>query len=240
MLIGLISFILGVLLSSSFIFFTYDKQNILHAIQAIGSIAIMLSAFIALISYFLNQKSRREDNKIAKSKINLDLAVELLEHAYNTLTKNNTDEIPLNDRMVWLTCARQLLASNKISKNISYDEHKYIYNEYRIYWRTKLYLFLNQHNKALNVRFFADKAKHALSTTTDERLPLSEQSLAVIFRFLEMDENEDEELIAVKKFSDEEIAKHKRMGFSGLAEHLQEFRDYMEAIKTQKVSTIEV
>jgi len=106
----------------------------------------MLSAFVALISYFLNQKSRNEDNKIAKSKINLDLAVELLEHAYVTLSKNRPDELPLNDRMIWLTCARQLLASDKISIKITYDEHKYMYNEYKIYWRTKLYLFLNQHN----------------------------------------------------------------------------------------------
>jgi len=64
-------------------------------------------------------------------------------------------------------------------------------------------------------------------------MPLSEQSLAVIFRFLEMHEDEDKELISIKKFSDEEINKHKRMGFSGLAEHLQEFRDYIKSIKSQ-------
>jgi hypothetical protein len=199
MLIGFISFIIGVCLSSFFIFFTCDKQNVLQSIQAIGSIGIMLSAFVALISYFLNQKSRNEDNKIAKSKINLDLAVELLEHAYVTLSRNRPDELPLNDRMIWLTCSRQLLASNKISIKITHDEHKYMYNEYKIYWRTKLYLFLNQHNNKLNIRYFADKKEHALSTPTNERMPLSEQSLAVIFRFLEMHEDEDKELIEIKR-----------------------------------------
>lgn len=231
----ILSFILGVILAVVFIFFTVNNKNILQSIQAIGSIGIMLGAFIALNSYRLNVESKKEDDKIAKSKINLDLALEFLEHAYETLTNNNENRVPKNNRMLWLTCARQLLASKKFSEEIYYKEHKYIYEEYEEYWRTKLFLFLDKHKKQLDKRYFADKAEDAIATHLTERLPLAEQSLAVIFRFIEWEEGKEDKIKDIDRFSDEEIKGYKLVGgFEGLADHLEEFRDYIKSRTTKK------
>lgn len=233
-LIVAISLIFGVLLACIFIPFTFDKQSILQPMQAIGSIGIMLGAFIALYNYRLNVDSREEDDKIAKSKINLDLALEFLKHAYETLTNNNPSRVPINDRVLWLTCARQLLASKKFSEKISYDEHKYIYDEYEDYWRTKLFLFLEKHKKALDKRYFAEKAEHALSTPADERQPLNAKSLAVVFRFIEWDKSREDKVRSIEELSEKEIDNHKVFGFEGLADHFLEFQDHMESIRNKK------
>lgn len=217
---NILSFISGVFLTAIFIFFTFDKQSILQPIQAIGSIGIMLGAFIALNTYRLNVESKKKDDIIAKSKINLDLALEFLEHAYETLTNNNPNEVPINDRVLWLTCARQLLASEEMRKKIEHVEHKYVYKEYEDYWRTKLYSFLDQHKEKLDKRYFADKAEHALSTPEGERLPLHAKSLAVVFRFIEWDENRVDKIASIDELSEEEVNK---TVFRGLLEHIKEF-----------------
>lgn len=229
------SFILGVSLASIFIFCTYDQKIVLQSIQAIGSIGIMLGAFIALNSYRLNIESKKKDDIISKSKIKLDLALEFLKHAYETLTNNKPNKVPINDRVLWLTCARQLLASKKFSEEISYDEHKYIYDEYEDFWRTKLFLFLEKHKKELDKRYFAEKKEHALSTPEDERQPLNAKSLAVIFRFIEWDKSREDKVRSIEELSKEEIDKHKVFGFEGLADHFLEFEDYMESIRNKKV-----
>ena len=230
----ILSFFVGAILAVIFIFLTVDNKSILQSIQTFSSMGIMFGAVIALITYHLHAKTKKEDDKIAKSKIKLDLALEFLEHAYETLTNNNVNRIPKNDRMLWLTCARQLLASKKFSEEITHDEHKYIYDEYEDYWQTKLSIFLEKHKNSLNKRYFAEKAEHAMLTSGDERMPLSEQSLAVIFRFVDWNEDREDKIINIDLFSDEEIKKHKLFGFTGLADHIQEFRDYRKSITTKK------
>lgn len=223
------AFIFGILLASLFFYFTADKKNILQSMQAIGSLGIMSSAFIALAAYASNQKSKKQDELIARSKINLDLALDFLKHAYETLTNNNPNEVPINDRVLWLTCARQLLASKKISDDIEHGEHKYVYKEYEDYWRTKLYSFLEKHKEELNKRYFAEKAEHAIVTPTDARQPLHEKSLAVIFRFIEWDKDREDKVLNIDDFSKEEIKRHQLFGFEGLADHLLEFRNHKKS-----------
>ena len=84
----------------------------------------------------------------------------------------------------------------------------------------------------MDVRYFADKEEHAFSTPTNERQPLSEESLAVVFRFIKWQEDRDDLIKSVKKFTDEEIEHHSWFGFQGLAEHLKEFREYLINLKT--------
>lgn len=217
--------LLGVLISAIFILIILNNQTGVLLVQAIGSIGILISAFIALISYLLNLNSKKNEIKKSQSKSNLDLSLEFLKHSFETLTNGDEKNIPKNDRIIWLTCARQILTAQDISKNITEDDHKKIYYEYENFWRTKFHSFLEQFKDTMDNRYFAEKPEHALFTEIGDRDPLSEKSLAVIFRFIKWQENRIDPIKNIEKFSDEEIDNHEWFGFRGLAEHLKEFRD---------------
>lgn len=227
-----IGFILGIVLSSIFILILLNKPINIPIIQAIGSIGILISAFIALISYLLNLDSKKSEIEKNQSKSNLDLSLDFLKHSYETLTSGDEKTIPKNDRLIWLTASRQILTAQKVSEEITDENHKKIYSEYENYWRTKFYSYLEQFKNDMDVRYFAEKEEHALSTPTDERQPLSEESLAVIFRFIKWQESRDDLIKSVKKFTDDEIENHDWFGFRGLLEHLQEFKNYLNNLKT--------
>lgn len=203
----ILSFILGAIIACIFIFFTVDKENILQSIQAFGSLGILFGAVIAFMTYKLHEDSKKKDEKIAKSKINLDLALEFLKHAYETLTNNNPNVVPKNDRLLWLTCARQILASEEMYEKIYHPEHQDVYKEYKDYWRTKLYSLLDQYNEELDVRYFeGEKGQH-----------LDEKSLAVVFKFIEWDKERVDKVL-----DRDELLETEAIEFRGLHRYLKD------------------
>jgi len=223
----------GTIISSIFIFYLLEYPKSIPVVQALGSIGILFSASIALSGYILNLKSKKDELSKDKSKTNLDLSLEFLKHSFETLSNRDETKAPINDRIIWLTCARQILTAQEISEKITEIEHKDIYFEYKNFWQTKFYTYLEQHKDKMNKGYFSDKAEYTLSTPIEVRQPLSGKSLAVIFRFIVLQDDKNDKIKNIKDFTNEEIKQHLTFKFNGLAEYLNESRVYLENIKNK-------
>lgn len=225
-LLFILGFMVGFILSGILIIYLLNYPTNIVILQAFGSIGILISAIIAFATYIMNTINKSKDININKSKSNLDLSLEFLKHSYETLTNGNEMLIPRKDRLIWLTSSRQILTAQNISKEISEESHKKIYYEYENFWRTKFYSFLESFKSDMDIRYFADKKEHALCTQLEDRQPLAEESLAVIFRFTKWQENREDLIPKICPFTNEEIEKFKFSGYQGLADHLEEFKKY--------------
>ncbi len=192
----------------------------LSIIQSIGSIAIVLSATVAIFTYL---RTKKEES----SKVKLDFCLGMFEKAYEVFTNKNDELIPLNDRMVWLTTARLITTAMKASCEITSTSYKSIYEDYEFYWRTKFYNYLEKHKSDMDKRYYAEKPEDALCTDIEDRQPLAEESLVVIYRFIKWKEGYVDKIRGIGTFTQNEIEGF-NIGYTGLSDHITEFRSYSD------------
>lgn len=143
-----------------------------------------------------------------------------LEKAYDTLKPSKPGDPPINDRLLWLTSARMLKTSENLSNKILFDSHRDAYIEDRQYWRTKFWNII----KSLPSEYYAEKPEHLIMHNAQDRAPLAESSLYVIYKFMEWPKDYQDPLDNYR-FTDEEIETMQVRGPRGLGDLLAKHRE---------------
>lgn len=206
----------------------------LALIQAIAAAGVLLSVSLTAMTYALNSRKHAAEVEWDRSKLTMESAITLIERAYEILTLNGTEKVPPNDRHVWLTCARHILAAQELSMDISEPTHAKVYQEHLEYWRTRFYSLLSPLGKEgspMGPTYFVEKPEDTFGYSGATRPPLAEKSLAVVFRFIEWPKNREDRLHDVPLFKDEEIDHYRLFAHDGLGRHLKAIRDYEKSSK---------
>jgi len=218
--------------------------GVLFFIAAIGSLilyfqnkldgVIPAATFAALFGVFLNEASKAADKQVQRSKFLLEQSLSGFNHAVGILGDGN------NDRRTWISAARILQQSLELSKRITENEHKSILQIEMDRYRHQLWEILNPDDERITPAFFYgvsdsnldihEAAKKSSLPTLGEprgRLSsihtLSEQSLLVIWNFMEFPEDYAEPLHDT--FSREQIERL-RLRHRPLYEYLEHKQTY--------------
>lgn len=222
--------VLGFLLAGVVFVGIADEPARLPLVQALAAAGALLGISVAALTYALNSQKHVADAEWARSKLAMESAIVLIERAYEILTINDTIKTPPpNDRHVWLTCARHILAGQDIAKEITEPTHKKVFDEHLEYWRTRFYSVLSPLGKeggTMNEFYFAEKPEHVFSYSGDVRPPISEKSLAVVFRFIEWPQEREDRLKEVAPFTEKEIDHYRIFAHKGLGRHLELIHTY--------------
>lgn len=203
-------------------------DNVLDKINAIGTFA---SAIVALLAYLITIKYKKDDTRKNSSKANLNLTLEFLQHSFETLSNNKENELPKNDRLIWLTCARQIITAQDLSKNITENDDKKSYETYREFWRVKFLELFRENIAKIDIKYFREKEEdlifiqNNIATTVENkkesRNPISKDSLNVILAFIYSEESQY--LSLDMKLSDKQIILI-RFDFPIFYEYLEEYK----------------
>lgn len=203
-------------------------DNVLDKINAIGTFT---SAIVALLAYLITIKYKKDDTRKNSSKANLNLTLEFLQHSFETLSNNKENELPKNDRLIWLTCARQIITAQDLSKNITENDDKKSYETYREFWRVKFLELFRENIAKIDIKYFREKEEdlifiqNNIATTVENkkesRNPISKDSLNVILAFIYSEESQY--LSLDMKLSDKQIILI-RFDFPIFYEYLEEYK----------------
>ncbi len=171
--------------------------TLLAGIQAMGSVAIAVSAFVAYRLFRANVQRHTEEDGRAESKTYLDESLALLERAYETFTRHGENP-PANNRLLWFSTARMIVRYRKMKARIGENDHKAIADETEEYVRLRFSSLLRDANEALTLEYFMpdnDPYHHEV---------VSRKAIAVVFDFAKwpdgmidpLDEVNDVELFA--------------------------------------------
>ncbi len=152
-------------------------QSYLPSIQAVGSLAILASATVALSLYRATTKRHIDEDKFKSSEAFLSEAKAQLEKTYQLFSGENDDSPPENTRVHWLTVARMIVRYNKIKRLIKEPPHIDIIEENEEFCRHKFYTLLNRNSEELTFDYFMSPEHRHGGNKTDRK------SIAVIFDF---------------------------------------------------------
>jgi hypothetical protein len=181
-------------------------------------VAGVLAALLAVTANMVHSRSREY----------LDEASSLLKRAYDTLAQLNEKGLPKNDRFIWLTAARLILASDELAKKIDLKNHRRIYQETRMYWRGRFFDLLRIDKGFFPQDYFAESPEHTFLWGEGVRPPLSIPSITVIYRFIEWPTDAPDPIHGVPPFSSSEIERMENLGINGLAAHLRTSEKFMK------------
>lgn len=155
----------------------------------------------------------------------LESATELLEKAYDLLARTDESGRPKNSRIQWLGAARLLRSAENIGKRISVSSHKAIYREQREYWRARFSDLINPTVEGFPEEYFAESPGTMIAWSDDNRDPLAESSLTVLYRFVRWPKGFADAIKCDPKFTDDEISKMELFGPRGLGKLMRKVRE---------------
>ncbi|WP_126454816.1 hypothetical protein [Sulfuriflexus mobilis] len=186
----------------------------------------LCTLFAIVIGLGVAIKKFKAEFEWRKSEVYLEQAKELYQLAYNALIIDESTNYPVNNRRVWLTSARRLLAAEAMSKKITEESHKISIDEYIEYWRVQfsdLLSFDSNDRPASNKEYFYEKG--ALYHWSDSsRAPIHESSIAVIYRFMKWNEDRENYLKNVDDFNEDEIHRMEIFDARGVGAYIREIR----------------
>ena len=173
---------------------------------------------VAFIAFLVNWRRARSDDI-------LKAATDMLEKAYETLASKDAPNEPTNRRLSWLSAARLIATAEKLEKDITDSNHLLVYAAKKEYWRTRLYeLIFPSPPEGLPSSFYAEEPEHMIAYSNEDREPLSEKSIVLLYRFISWPEAIRDPIGEVPNFTDEEIEKMRAFGPRGLGELLVKVR----------------
>lgn len=187
------------------------------SILDLGPFLISVGVLVALLTFLL---TRRRD----RSADFLEAATDLLEKAFQTLSPEAQATQPPNDRRTWLSAARLISAAEKVGAQISEESHLLIFREEREYWRGRIYDLIFPSTEGLPSNFYAEQPEHMISHSNEDRAPLSEKSLAYLYRFVRWPEGLPDPIGDESVFTEMEIEKMCTFGPRGLGNLLAQVR----------------
>jgi hypothetical protein len=152
-------------------------QSYVPSIQAIGSLAILASATVALSLYRATTTRHLKEDEFKASEAFLSEAKALLEKTYELFSGEDDDAPPKNSRVLWLTVARMIVRYQKLKELITERPHIDIIDENEEFWRYKFYSLLDRNSEALSGNYFRSPDDKHGGNKTDKK------SIAVIFDF---------------------------------------------------------
>lgn len=187
------------------------------SILDLGPLLVAAGVLTALVAFLVNLgRARSED--VMKA------ATDLMEKAYEKLAPTDGSTQPTNRRLSWLSAARLIVTAEKLANAITEPSQQLIYREKREYWRTRLYELICPSIEGLPSSFYAESPEHMIAHSGDVREPLSEKSLAFLYRFVRWPENMPDPLRSEPNFTDEEIDRMYSFGPRGLGNLIAEAR----------------
>lgn len=157
---------------------TFDWiHSYVPSIQAVGSLAILASATVALSLYRTTTTRHLQEDKFKASEAFLSEAKVSLEKIYELFSGGDEDVPPENSRVMWLTVARMIVRYQKLKALITEPPHIEIIEENEEFWRYKFYSLLDRNSGALSRNYFLSP-EHRHNGNKIYR-----KSIAVIFDF---------------------------------------------------------
>lgn len=183
----------------------------------IGPTFVIAGVLTALVAFLVNLSRARSEDV-------LEAATDLLEKAYEKLAPHGDSTQPSNRRLTWLSAARLIATAERLGKHLTEPSHQLIYREKREHWRTRLYELICPSIEGLPSSFYAESPEHMIAYSGRVRDPLSEKSLAYLYRFVRWPEGLPDPLGDEPPFTDEEIDRMQTFGPRGLGNLLAEVR----------------
>ena len=204
-------------------FFAWINYN-LATFQAIGSLAIAVSAIVAFLLYRLNIKRHQDEDKYKASETFLRESIMILERSFDIFTdKGANTNPPRNDRLLWLTTARFIRRFYRMRSKVSVKEHIEIIDEHEEYHRFQFNKLLKENKDNFTKEYFK----------TNESVSIDKKSMAVIFDFAKWTEEKTE---PISEVNDKELfAKDVIIPDQyGALEFLKEDQDYWNEVNEIK------
>lgn len=186
-------------------------------ITDIGPLLVGAGVLTALATFLVNLRRGRSEDL-------LDAAIGLLEKAYEKLEPEDGSNLPSNSRRSWLSSARLAATAERLAAGISENSHRLIYEETKEHWRTRLHELIFPSTEGLPSSFYAENPEHMISWSETDRDPLSEKSLAFLYRFIRWPDDAHDPLSDEPNFTDDEIEKMRSFGPRGLGDLLSKVR----------------
>jgi hypothetical protein len=188
----------------------------ISSISEIAPLFVLAGVLTAVLAFIFNLRRGRSEDI-------LEAATDLLEKAFEVLAGkegNLTDH-----RHAWLSSSRLIATAEKLSKDLTEPSHKTIYREKREYWRSSFYDLIFPHPpEGLPSSFYAEKPEHMIFHSGEVRDPLSEMSLAFMYRFIRWPEGMTDPIGGEARFTDDEIERMCTFGPRGLGNLISEAR----------------
>ena len=159
---------------------------------------IIAGVLTALITLIINQFHKDLERLHKVSGEYLKHATSILSKAYENFSSKDPDyELPLNSRINWLTAARLIKTAEDISHLITEDTHQRIWEDEKEYWRGKFRDQINPRGDKIPgdripEKYYTGGSNRIFDFGKNGEEPLSEKSIAVLWRFIQWsDEAED-------------------------------------------------
>jgi hypothetical protein len=200
----------------------------LQIAQATGSIAVGISAIVALNLYLATIKRHKSEDSRKASQEYLQEAIKILERTYDVFTdKGSNTDPPRNNRLLWLTTARMFLRYYRIRDKINQDDHDEIVKEHEEYWRVQMYNILDRNKSNFSLAYFQPSGNQYGGDTVHR------DSIGVIFDFARWyDDTEDPlkntDVITMYAKGAVPIDQH------GVEEFIEQYEEYSAKIQERK------
>ncbi|PMO47177.1 hypothetical protein BCT11_04590 [Vibrio sp. 10N.222.52.B12] len=109
----------------------------------------------------------------------------MYKRSYDTLSGSKNNELPQNDRMLWLTSARLLLSAQDLSLNLTEPSHKKIHKEIEAFWQWKFYLLISSEKNNFPENYFSEGVSHYIAYSKGKSAPIAVPSLIVLYKFFQ-------------------------------------------------------
>jgi hypothetical protein len=206
------TFLLGLIIRDIF------SQEVGAALLA--PLAVVTGVWVAVFTFIMGQRRSHSADL-------LEAALVLLERAFTVLVpKHESGRAPANERLTWLSAARLVRTAEKIGSQLTEASHVMIYSETKEYWRTRFRDVLFPSIDGFPSDYYAEKVEHVFCCSMEDRMPLSESSLAVLYRFAKWPDGVVDPIKDEPPFSEQEISHMQLFGPRHLGDFLQSVRDY--------------
>lgn len=192
----------------------YDAMTVVRFLTLIGA---SVGVFIAIWKIFHDQRWRRSETYLEQS-------TGLIEKSFTTLAVDESTGYPVNNRYLWLSSTRLLLAGIALGAKITDECHKGTFAEIIEYWRIQFRERIEPNGNGPDDKHYYYEDGALLAYSTRARAPLAEQSIAVLYRFIEWPEGRGDRLTRENRFSETEIHSL-RFHARGLYEYCQDIRN---------------
>ena len=196
--------------------------------QSTGSIAVGISALVALNLYKTTSSRYESEDKRNRSKEYLSQAIVAIERSYEIFTnKGENTEPPKNDRALWLTAARFIIRFRRLKEKVTEEDHLDVINEHEEYWRNKFATLLVKNKDNFNLAYLMPSGDPYGGDVVQR------DSIGVVFYFARWPEDNDDPLHGI-----DVIEMYARgaipFDFFGIEEYIEKYVPYHEKIENRK------
>lgn len=224
-------FLLGImtsLLAFTILLAVSERIPFLQIAQASGSIAIGVSAIVALNLYRTTVNRHKSEDERNRSKEYLSQAILAIERSYEIFTdKEENTEPPRNDRALWLTAARFIIRFRRLKDKVTEQDHVDVIEEHEEYWRNKYATLLAKNKNNFNSAYLMPSGNLYGGDVVHR------DAIGVVFDFARWPEDNDDPLHGVDVI--EMYAKGAvPQDFLGIEEFIERYVPYNEKIEKRK------